>query len=79
MNRAPTKAAQVDVQNRLARAEPRLPATVKQIGVKVEKAQSNFLMLVRKRGANPSLSSEDVSDYVSRNVLPELQRGSRCG
>ena len=66
--------AQVDVQNRLARAEPRLPATVKQIGVKVEKAQSNFLMLVAFRSANPSLSSEDVSDYVSRNVLPELQR-----
>ena len=71
--------AQVDVQNRLARAEPRLPATVKQIGVKVEKAQSNFLMLVAFRSANPSLSSEDVSDYVSRNVLPELQRGPGVG
>ena len=66
--------AQVDVQNRLARAEPRLPATVKQIGVKVEKAQSSFLMLVAFRSTSASLSSEDVSDYVNRNVLPELQR-----
>ena len=71
--------AQVDVQNRLARAEPRLPAMVKQIGVKVEKAQSNFLMLVAFRSTSPGLSSEDVSDYVNRNVLPELQRVEGVG
>ena len=36
--------AQVDVQNRLARATPRLPAVVTQQGVRVEKSRSNFLL-----------------------------------
>ena len=36
--------AQVDVQNRLARATPRLPAVVTQQGVRVEKSASNFLL-----------------------------------
>jgi multidrug efflux pump len=34
--------AQVDVQNRLARATPRLPAAVTQQGVRVDKARSRF-------------------------------------
>src|SRR6476660_2595567 len=36
--------AQVDVQNRLSRAAPRLPAAVTQQGVRVDKARSNFLL-----------------------------------
>ncbi|MDP2768368.1 MAG: efflux RND transporter permease subunit, partial [Giesbergeria sp.] len=36
--------AQVDVQNRLARATPRLPAVVTQQGVRVDKSRSNFLL-----------------------------------
>ena len=36
--------AQVDVQNRLSRATPRLPAAVTQQGVRVDKARSNFLL-----------------------------------
>src|SRR3954463_16181393 len=36
--------AQVDVQNRLARATPRLPAAVTQQGVRVDKSRSNFLL-----------------------------------
>ncbi|RYY64390.1 MAG: multidrug efflux RND transporter permease subunit, partial [Comamonadaceae bacterium] len=35
--------AQVDVQNRLARATPRLPSTVTQQGVRVDKSRNNFL------------------------------------
>ncbi len=66
--------AQVDVQNRLARAEPRLPAVVKQIGVQVDKAQSSFLAIVAFHSKNPAVSPDDVADYVKRNILPELQR-----
>src|ERR1700760_1082298 len=36
--------AQVDVQNRLSRAAPRLPSAVTQQGVRVDKARSNFLL-----------------------------------
>ncbi len=66
--------AQVDVQNRLSRAEPRLPAMVKQIGVQVDKAQSSFLAIVAFHSKDPAISPDDISDYVKRNILPELQR-----
>lgn len=36
--------AQVDVQNRLSRATPRLPQAVTQQGVRVDKSNSNFLL-----------------------------------
>src|SRR5665647_617110 len=36
--------AQVDVQNRLSRATPRLPAAVAQQGVRVDKSRTNFLL-----------------------------------
>ena len=70
--------AQVEVQNRLARAEPRLPDLVKRTGVRVDKASANFLMVVSFNSTG-SASRDDVADYVNRNILPELQRvpGSR--
>src|SRR3954464_1680980 len=37
--------AQVDVQNRLGRAAPRLPSAVTQQGVRVDKANNNFLLV----------------------------------
>ena len=40
--------AQVDVQNRLSRAEPRLPASVRQTGVQVSKSRSNFLLFAMR-------------------------------
>ena len=36
--------AQVDVQNRLSRAAPRLPQAVTQQGVRVDKSRTNFLL-----------------------------------
>src|SRR5438045_9090678 len=38
--------AQVDVQNRLSRASPRLPQAVTQQGVRVAKARTNLLLLL---------------------------------
>ncbi|HVR54735.1 MAG TPA: efflux RND transporter permease subunit, partial [Pseudorhodoferax sp.] len=66
--------AQVDVQNRLSRATPRLPAAVTQQGVRVDKASSNFLAMVSLVSQDPSYSVYQLGDYVSRNVLPEIQR-----
>ncbi len=49
--------AQVDVQNRLGRASPRLPQAVTQQGVRVDKARSNFLLFTifvqRQPGVRP--------------------------
>ncbi len=66
--------AQVDVQNRLARATPRLPASVIQQGVRVDKANPNFLLFTIVSSTNPDVDTTALGDYVSRSLLPELQR-----
>ena len=66
--------AQVDVQNRLSRATPRLPAVVNQQGVRVEKTRSNFLLFTILSSDNPQYDPIALGDYASRNVLPEIQR-----
>jgi multidrug efflux pump len=66
--------AQVDVQNRLSRASPRLPAAVTQQGVRVDKSRSNFLLFTMLSSDNPDIDPIALGDYASRNVVPELQR-----
>lgn len=66
--------AQVDVQNRLSRATPRLPAAVTQQGVRVDKSRNNFLMFVMLSSDNPDIDPVVLGDYAARNVVPELQR-----
>jgi len=66
--------AQVDVQNRLSRAAPRLPQAVTQQGVRVDKSRSNFLMFTMLSSTNPAFDPIALGDYASRNVVPELQR-----
>jgi multidrug efflux pump len=66
--------AQVDVQNRLSRASPRLPAAVTQQGVRVDKARANFLLFTILSSDNPAYDPVALGDYASRTVLPELQR-----
>ncbi|MGD9549761.1 MAG: efflux RND transporter permease subunit [Burkholderiaceae bacterium] len=66
--------AQVDVQNRLSRATPRLPAAVTQQGVKVDKSRSNFLQFAMLSSESPDVTLYDLTDYAARNVVPELQR-----
>src|SRR5947209_4647947 len=66
--------AQVDVQNRLSRAAPRLPPAVTQQGVRVDKARSNFLLFTILSSDDPAWDPVALGDFASRNVLPEIQR-----
>jgi len=66
--------AQVDVQNRLSRATPRLPAAVTQQGVRVDKSNNNFLLFTILSSDNPAFDPIALGDYAARNVVPELQR-----
>ncbi|HSH88638.1 MAG TPA: efflux RND transporter permease subunit [Ramlibacter sp.] len=66
--------AQVDVQNRLGRAAPRLPAAVTQQGVRVDKSRSNFLLFTILSSENAEFTPVELGDYASRAVLPEIQR-----
>ncbi|MEX8507045.1 MAG: efflux RND transporter permease subunit, partial [Leptothrix ochracea] len=66
--------AQIEVQNRLSRATPRLPAVVTQLGVRVDKARSNFLMIAMITSRNPAFDPIALGDYAARNVQPEILR-----
>jgi multidrug efflux pump len=71
--------AQVDVQNRLSRATPRLPAVVTQQGVRVDKSRSNFLLFAMLSSKDPAFNTVALGDYGARNVVPELQRLAGIG
>ncbi|MEX8494968.1 efflux RND transporter permease subunit [Sphaerotilus sp.] len=66
--------AQIEVQNRLSRATPRLPSAVTQQGVRVDKARSNFLLFVMLTSTNPAYDPVALGDYAARNIQPELLR-----
>ena len=71
--------AQVDVQNRLGRATPRLPQAVIQQGVRVDKSRANFLMFTILSSDDPKWDPIALGDYASRTVLPEIQRITGVG
>jgi len=66
--------AQVDVQNRLSRATPRLPSAVTQQGVRVDKSRSNFLLFTMLTSNDPAWDPVALGDYASRSIVPEIQR-----
>ena len=66
--------AQVDVQNRLSRATPRLPSAVTQQGVRVDKSRNNFLLFAILSSEDPAWDPVALGDYASRSIVPELQR-----
>jgi multidrug efflux pump len=66
--------AQVDVQNRLSRVEPRLPEDVRRQGITVSEANSNFLMIVALTSPQGSKNALDLGNYASTRILDELRR-----
>ena len=66
--------AAVDVQNRIKRVESRLPLAAQQQGIRVEKASTNFLMVVTLSSKDGSVDVISLGDYLTRNVLSELRR-----
>ncbi len=66
--------AQVDVQNRVALAEPNLPAEVRQRGVKVRKRNPDILMVVNIVSPDQRFDPIFLSNYTSINVTGELGR-----
>jgi hydrophobe/amphiphile efflux-1 (HAE1) family protein len=66
--------AQVQVQNRVAIAQPRLPADVRNIGVTVAKASPDLMMVVHLLSPDNSRDSLFISNYASVNVVDTLSR-----
>ena len=66
--------AQVDVQNRLKRAETRLPQPVLQQGLQVEQASSNFLLMYALTYKEGDKDPVGLADYAARNINNEIRR-----
>ncbi|TKS52901.1 multidrug efflux RND transporter permease subunit [Luteimonas yindakuii] len=66
--------AQVQVQNKVALATPRLPTQVTQQGVVVAKANSGFLMVVALRSSNPAIDRNSLNNMIGASVLEQIAR-----
>jgi gold/copper resistance efflux pump len=66
--------AQIQVQNRVSRAIPRLPQTVQRIGVVTEKTSPDMLMVVHLVSPDQSRDTLFLSNYAILNVRDELRR-----
>jgi len=71
--------AQVQVQNKLKQAEPRLPQIVQNLGVSVTKTGTDFLMVVSLVSDNPRTSAIDIGDYIATSLLDPVSRVEGVG
>ncbi|UTV99790.1 multidrug efflux RND transporter permease subunit [Marinomonas rhizomae] len=73
--------AQVDIQNRLKKAEARLPSSVIAQGVQVDQASSGFLMIyaLTFKGDDSSKSIVALADYAARNINNNIRRVEGVG
>jgi HAE1 family hydrophobic/amphiphilic exporter-1 len=66
--------AAVDVQNRVATAQGRLPAAVNNTGISITKANSNFVLAAGFISPDHSLSPAFISNYLDVYVSDALKR-----
>ena len=66
--------AQVDIQNRVALAEPQLPADVIKWGIRVRKRSPDMLMVVNLLSPDNRFDGIFLSNYASLNIEGELAR-----
>src|SRR6201995_5661062 len=66
--------AQVQVQNRVAIAQPRLPADVRNIGVTVTKASPDLMMVVHLYSPDQSRDTLFISNFATLEVKDPLTR-----
>ncbi|MET0264700.1 MAG: efflux RND transporter permease subunit [Duganella sp.] len=66
--------AQVQVQNKLQAAVPRLPNEVQQSGLRVTKSTSDFLMVAAFVSDDNSMTKFDIANYVASNIQDPLSR-----
>ena len=66
--------AQVLVQNRVARAEPRLPEQVRRLGVVTQKSSPDFLMVIHLISPGDVYDQLYVSNYATLRIKDELAR-----
>ncbi|MEW6451056.1 MAG: multidrug efflux RND transporter permease subunit [Pseudomonadota bacterium] len=71
--------AQVQVQNRVAIAQPRLPADVRNIGVTVAKSSPDLMMVVHLISPDKSRNDLFISNYATLEIKDVLTRVDGVG
>lgn len=74
-----TDIAQVNVQNAVKRAEPKLPEEVTRQGVQVNKRSSDMLCFFAFMTDGSHMSSMELNNYVSKNVADAIARVDGVG
>src|SRR3989338_6544522 len=71
--------ASVETQNRIKRAEPRLPEEVRRLGITVVKSARNYLMFLSLFSPDKSLDNVALGSYAAANVLESIRRTPGVG
>src|SRR5215467_940619 len=71
--------AQVQVQNRVAIAQPRLPVDVRNVGVTVTKASPDLMMVVNIYSPDQSRDGLFISNYATLEIKDQLTRADGVG
>ena len=71
--------ARTQVQDRLNRAETRLPEEVRRLGIQVNDNTSGFLLLLALTSKDGALSPLELGNYAANNVVTELRRVNGVG
>jgi hydrophobe/amphiphile efflux-1 (HAE1) family protein len=71
--------AQVQVQNRVAIAQPRLPSDVRNIGVTVTKSSPDLMMVVHLYSPDKSRDTLFISNYATLEITDALTRVDGVG
>ena len=66
--------ASVEAQNRVKRAEPRLPEDVRRAGITVGKSARNYLMFIALISPDKSRDNVALGSYAAANVLENIRR-----
>ena len=66
--------AAIDVQNKIAIANPTLPSSVKQNGVTTKKKSTSMVQILSLKSSNPLHDALFLSNYASLNIIEELKR-----
>jgi multidrug efflux pump len=71
--------AQVQVQNKVQQAVPRLPPIVQQTGIVVTKAQTSFLTIVAIYDETDKATMGDIADYLASTLQDPVARVDGVG
>jgi multidrug efflux pump len=66
--------ASVETQNRVKRAEIRLPEEVRRLGIRVAKSARNYVMIVAMISPDKSYDNVALGSFAAANVLDSIQR-----